>query len=150
MSKLIGYSKIRIFNPTMSYSSLAVVPTSQASALQRTGRAGRTSEGICYRLYPSATFDSLPYSTPPEITRVDLTTPLVQLKSLGIDDLMKLEWVTMPPSESILHALNEMLQAKLISADGHLTVMGQKLAEFPVDIKTACMVRSHTLHNIYH
>lgn len=134
----------------MSYSSLAVVPTSQASALQRTGRAGRTSEGICYRLYPSATFDSLPYSTPPEITRVDLTTPLVQLKSLGIDDLMKLEWVTMPPSESILHALNEMLQAKLISADGHLTVMGQKLAEFPVDIKTACMVRSHTLHNIYH
>ena len=125
----------------MSYSSLSIVPTSQASALQRTGRAGRTSEGICYRLYPAATFSTLPYSTSPEITRVDLTTPLVQLKSLGIDDLTKLEWVTMPPSKSILHALNEMLQAKLISDAGHLTVMGKKLAEFPVDIKTACMVR---------
>ncbi|THH20964.1 hypothetical protein EW146_g488 [Bondarzewia mesenterica] len=135
-----GYVKIRTFDPQISLSSLSVVPTSQASAIQRAGRAGRTAEGICYRLYPRATFNTLPRTTPPEITRVDLTTPLLQLKSLGIDDLTKLEWVTPPPSESILRALDALHLVKIIDQNGNLTVMGQKLAEFPVEVKLASVL----------
>ncbi|KAI0928125.1 hypothetical protein AcW2_004237 [Taiwanofungus camphoratus] len=135
-----GFVKIRTYNPTTSLSSLVTVPVSQASATQRAGRAGRTSAGICYRLYPQNVFDKLPLTTPPEITRTDLTTPILQLKSLGIDDLMKFEWVSSPPAESVLRALEGLHAAGMIGDDGRLTVTGEKVAECPVEVNIARML----------
>lgn len=116
------------------------MPTSQASATQRAGRAGRTAPGICYRLYPAAAFDSLPKATPPELTRTDLTTPLLQLKSLGIDDFMRFEWISPPPSESVLRALEGLIRAGMIGQEGALTEVGAKVAECPVEVTIARMV----------
>ncbi|KAG7095106.1 hypothetical protein E1B28_005891 [Marasmius oreades] len=135
-----GFVKIRVYNPTTALASLATVPTSKASATQRAGRAGRTSSGICYRLYPLEAFDSLPPSTPAEITRTDLTTPVLQLKSLGIDNLMKFEWVSAPPAESLLRALEGLFAAEMIGEDGKLTAVGQKVAECPVEMGIARML----------
>ncbi|EED81955.1 predicted protein [Postia placenta Mad-698-R] len=135
-----GFVKIRTYNPTTSLSSLVTVPVSQASATQRAGRAGRTSSGICYRLYPEHAFDKLPRTTAPEITRTDLTTPILQLKSLGIDDLMKFEWVSAPPAESALRALEGLHAAGMIGEDGRLTVTGEKVAECPVEVNIARML----------
>ncbi|ESK97822.1 deah (asp-glu-ala-his) box polypeptide 35 [Moniliophthora roreri MCA 2997] len=135
-----GFVKIRVYNPTTALASLATVPTSKASATQRAGRAGRTSPGICYRLYPMESFEALPPSTPPEITRTDLTTPILQLKSLGIDNLMKFEWVSAPPAESVLRALEGLFAAEMIGEDGRLTQVGQKVAECPVDMAIARML----------
>lgn len=117
------------------------VSTSSASATQRAGRAGRTSSGICYRLYPASAYDALPRTTPPEITRTDLTTPILQLKSLGIDDLMKFEWVTSPPAESLVRSLEGLVAAGMVGEDGRLTVVGEKVAECPVEVNIARMVR---------
>ncbi|GBE82564.1 Pre-mRNA-splicing factor ATP-dependent RNA helicase prp22 [Sparassis crispa] len=135
-----GFVKIRTYNPTTSLSSLATVPISSASATQRAGRAGRTSSGICYRLYPKSALDSIPLTTQPEITRTDLTTPILQLKSLGIDDLMKFEWVTAPPAKSVLRALEGLVAAGMIGEDGRLTVTGEKVAECPVEVNIARML----------
>ncbi|KAJ6547237.1 pre-mRNA splicing factor [Mycena capillaripes] len=137
-----GFVKIRTYNPTTALASLATVPTSVASATQRAGRAGRTSPGVCYRLYPITAFDSLPLSTPPEITRTDMTTPILQLKSLGIDDLMKFEWVSAPPAESVLRALEGLVAAGMIGEDGRLTVVGEQVAECPVEVVVARMLFS--------
>ncbi|KAJ7470444.1 P-loop containing nucleoside triphosphate hydrolase protein [Mycena latifolia] len=137
-----GFVKIRVYNPTTALASLATVPTSVASATQRAGRAGRTSPGICYRLYPISVFNSLPLSTPPEITRTDMTTPILQLKSLGIDDLMKFEWVSAPPAESVLRALEGLVAAGMIGEDGRLTVIGEQVAECPVEVGIARMLFS--------
>lgn len=83
----------------------------------------------------------MPKSTAPEVTRVDLTTPLLQLKALGIDDLMKFEWVTPPPAESVLRALEALVNAGMLGReDARLTEMGAKVAEVPVDIGAARMV----------
>ncbi|KAJ7349387.1 P-loop containing nucleoside triphosphate hydrolase protein [Mycena albidolilacea] len=136
-----GFVKIRVYNPTTALASLATVPTSVASATQRAGRAGRTSPGVCYRLYPISTFNALPLSTAPEITRTDMTTPILQLKSLGIDDLMKFEWVSAPPAESVLRALEGLVAAGMIGEDGRLTVIGEQVAECPVEVGVARMVR---------
>ncbi|KAJ7074423.1 P-loop containing nucleoside triphosphate hydrolase protein [Mycena amicta] len=133
-------AEIRIYNPTTALASLATVPTSLASATQRAGRAGRTSPGVCYRLYPKSVLDSLLLSTPPEITRTDMTTPILQLKSLGIDDLMKFEWVSAPPAESVLRALEGLVAAGMIGTDGRLTVMGEQVAECPVEVGIARML----------
>ncbi|KAI0086691.1 P-loop containing nucleoside triphosphate hydrolase protein [Irpex rosettiformis] len=135
-----GFVKIRIYNPTSALSSLATVPVSIASATQRAGRAGRTSSGICYRLYPQSALNTLPRTTPPELTRTDLTTPILQLKSLGIDDLMKFEWVTSPPAESVLRALENLFAAGMVGEDGRLTVIGEKVSECPVEVNIARML----------
>lgn len=83
---------------------------------------------------------SLVPTTQPELTRTDLTTPILQLKSLGIDDLMKFEWVTSPPAESVLRALETLVAAGMVGEDGRLTVVGEKVAECPVEVNIARMV----------
>jgi len=133
--------QLRTYNPTTLLSSLSTVKTSAASAAQRAGRAGRTSSGLCYRLYPPFVLDSLPVTTAPELTRTDLTTPILQLKSLGIDDLMKFEWVTSPPAESVLRALEGLVASGMLDVDGRLTDMGEKVSECPVEVNIARMVR---------
>ncbi|TDL25067.1 P-loop containing nucleoside triphosphate hydrolase protein, partial [Rickenella mellea] len=137
-----GFVKIRTFNPTTALASLAIIPVSIASATQRAGRAGRTSAGICYRLYTETSMRSLPRTTPPEIMRTDMTTPILQLKSLGIDDLMKFEWVTGPPAESVLRALEGLFAAGMIGEDGRLTPVGEKVAECPLEVHISRMLFS--------
>ncbi|KAI0048245.1 P-loop containing nucleoside triphosphate hydrolase protein [Auriscalpium vulgare] len=137
-----GHVKIRLFDAKIGMSSLTIVPTSQASAIQRAGRAGRTTSGSCYRLYPSSSFDSLPHTSVPEICRTDLTSPILQLKALGIDNLMKLEWLTLPPAETIAQSLSSLICDNVVSDDGHLTALGRKVAEIPLEVKLACMLFS--------
>ncbi|KAH7912626.1 P-loop containing nucleoside triphosphate hydrolase protein [Hygrophoropsis aurantiaca] len=116
---VVDYGFVKVHNGRGTH-LLATVPVSAASAIQRAGRAGRTAPGICYRLYLESTFNSLSPSTPPEITRTDMTTPILQLKSLGIDDLMKFE----SPG---------YCSAGMIGEDGRLTA-------FSVDVNTARML----------
>ena len=71
---------------------------------------------------------------------MDLTTPILQLKSLGIDDLIKFEWVTNPPAESVLRALEGLVNAGMVGDDGRLTLVGEKVAECPVEVNIARMV----------
>ncbi|KAG9024377.1 hypothetical protein FRB95_011611 [Tulasnella sp. JGI-2019a] len=134
-----GFVKIRTYNPKSTLSRLIAVPTSRASATQRAGRAGRTSSGICFRLYPESALTSgiMPATTPPEVVRSDLTTPILQLKALGIDDLVKFEWVTNPHAEGVLRALEGLVSAGMIGEDGRLTPVGEKVAECPVDVNVA-------------
>jgi hypothetical protein len=63
---------------------------SQASAHQRAGRAGRTQPGKCFRLYTESSFKKdLQEQTYPEILRSNLGSVVLQLKKLGIDDLVR-------------------------------------------------------------
>lgn len=111
-----------------------------ASASQRAGRAGRTSPGVCYRLYTETSYKTLPLTTPPELTRTNLSTPILQLKSLGINDLMKFDWITAPPVESVLRGLENLVAAGMIADNGSLTRMGEQVAECPVEVSVARMV----------
>jgi ATP-dependent RNA helicase DDX35 len=70
-----------------------------------------------------------------------MTTPILQLKSLGIDDLMKFDWVSAPPAESVLRALEGLVASNMIGEDGRLTVIGEQVAECPVEVGVARMVR---------
>jgi ATP-dependent RNA helicase DDX35 len=69
-----------------------------------------------------------------------MTTPILQLKSLGIDDLMKFEWVTAPPAECVLRALEGLIAAGMIGEDGRLTMVGEQVSECPVEVNIARMV----------
>ncbi|KAF9021693.1 P-loop containing nucleoside triphosphate hydrolase protein [Hymenopellis radicata] len=120
-----GFVKIRTYNPSTGLSSLATVPTSVAHLLS-------TIPHVRLRIAARA--------MPPEITRTDMTTPILQLKSLGVDDLMKFEWVTAPPAECVLRALEGLVASGMIGEDGRLTVMGEQVAECPVEVGIARML----------
>jgi HrpA-like RNA helicase len=78
-----------VYNPRIRVESLLVSPISQASAHQRAGRAGRTQPGKCFRLYTEGSFKKdLQEQTYPEMLRSNLSTVVLQLKKLGIDDLV--------------------------------------------------------------
>jgi pre-mRNA-splicing factor ATP-dependent RNA helicase DHX15/PRP43 len=85
-----GFAKQKVYNPRIRVESLLVSPISRASAHQRAGRAGRTKPGKCFRLYTEASFArDLQEQTYPEILRSNLGSVVLQLKKLGIDDLVR-------------------------------------------------------------
>ncbi|XP_037666960.1 probable ATP-dependent RNA helicase DHX35 isoform X2 [Choloepus didactylus] len=105
-----GFVKLRAYNPRTAIECLVVVPVSQASANQRAGRGGRNRCGKCYRLYTEEAFDNLPQSTVPEMQRSNLAPVILQLKALGIDNVLRFHFMSPPPAQSMVQAL-ELLYA---------------------------------------
>lgn len=105
-----GFVKLRAYDPRTGIDTLTATPISRASATQRSGRAGRTKPGKCYRLYTEAAFSNLTATTIPEMQRSNLAPVILQLKALGIDNIARFDFPTAPPSELIIRAL-ELLHA---------------------------------------
>jgi ATP-dependent RNA helicase DDX35 len=82
----------------------------QASATQRSGRAGRVRHGKCYRLYTEAAFAAMRPQEIPELQRSDLSTMILQLKALGIDNVVQFDFVSPPPSKLMLRALDVLFR----------------------------------------
>jgi len=76
----------------------------------------------------------------PEISRTELSSAVLQLKALGIDNFMKLHWLTIPPSDSIAQSFSSLAIHSIIDDDGRLTSLGSKVAEIPLDVKAACLL----------
>ncbi|KAG6168130.1 hypothetical protein E4U11_006040 [Claviceps purpurea] len=129
-----GYVKENIYNPATGMSNLVVVPCSRASANQRSGRAGRVGPGKCFRLYTKfAYMNEMDESTTPEIQRTNLNGVVLQLKSLGINDLLEFEFMDPPPTEALIGALSQLFALQGLNHKGELTKMGRQMAEFPTD-----------------
>jgi pre-mRNA-splicing factor ATP-dependent RNA helicase DHX15/PRP43 len=91
-----GFSKQKVYNPRIRVESLLVSPISRASAQQRAGRAGRTRPGKCFRLYTEEDFlNGLQESTYPEILKSNLGSIVLQLKKVGIDDLVHFDFMVL-------------------------------------------------------
>ncbi|CED83397.1 pre-mrna splicing factor [Phaffia rhodozyma] len=137
-----GFVKLRTFNPRTGMDVLSVVPCSLASLNQRSGRAGRTSPGKSYRLFPVSTLTSLSTSTSPEITRSDISLFILQLKALGIENVVRgFDYFTAPSSEMMRRALEFLVGLKALDDRGRLTLnSGMKMAEMPVDPMMAAML----------
>lgn len=84
-----GFVKIKWFDAESNMDSLMVVPVSKAQAEQRAGRAGRIRNGKVFRLCTEESYAKLPNQIPPEIRRSDLSSTVLYLKALGIDNILK-------------------------------------------------------------
>ncbi|KAG5068246.1 hypothetical protein JHK85_000623 [Glycine max] len=93
-----GFVKARSYDPGKGMESLIIIPTSKSQALQRSGRAGREGPGKCFRLYPEREFEKLEDSTMPEIKRCNLSNVILQLKALGVDDILGFDFIDKPSS----------------------------------------------------
>jgi len=133
-----GFSKQKVYNPRIRVESLLVSPISKASAQQRAGRAGRTQPGKCFRLYTEKAFKKvLIEQTYPEILRSNLGSVVLQLKKLGIDDLVHFDFMDPPAPETLMRALELLNYLGALDDDGNLTDVGSMMAEFPLDPQLA-------------
>jgi ATP-dependent RNA helicase DHX8/PRP22 len=129
-----GFSKQKAFNPKLGMDSLVVTPISQASARQRAGRAGRTGPGKCYRLYTEQAYktEMLPTNIP-EIQRTHLGNTVLQLKAMGINDLLGFDFMDPPPVATLVGAMEGLHALGALDDEGLLTRLGRKMAEFPLE-----------------
>nr|CDS28337.1 pre mRNA splicing factor ATP dependent [Hymenolepis microstoma] len=136
-----GFAKQKVYNPRIRVESLLVTAISKASAQQRAGRAGRTRPGKCFRLYTERAYQQeMQDNTYPEILRSNLGTVVLQLKKLGIDDLVHFDFMDPPAPETLMRALELLNYLAALDDDGNLTDLGSMMAEFPLDPQLAKMV----------
>jgi pre-mRNA-splicing factor ATP-dependent RNA helicase DHX15/PRP43 len=136
-----GLSKQKVYNPRMRVESLMVSPISKASSKQRAGRAGRTRAGKCYRLYTEATYkNELSETTHPEILRSNLTSVVLTLRVMGIENLVKFDFMDPPTPETMMRALEVLNYLGALDDEGEITELGRLMSEFPLDPELSKML----------
>ncbi|KAB5582652.1 P-loop containing nucleoside triphosphate hydrolase protein [Coniochaeta sp. 2T2.1] len=129
-----GFVKLRAYNPKTGIETLTATPVSKASAAQRAGRAGRTKPGKCFRLYTEDAFQALPDTNVPEIQRSNLAPFILQLKALGIDNVVRFDFLTPPPAELMIKALELLYSLGAVDDYAKLTKpLGMRMAELAVE-----------------
>ena len=136
-----GFVKQNCYDPKLGMDQLVIVPISQAQARQRSGRAGRTGPGKCYRLYTESAFhfEMLPNGLP-EIQRTNLANTVLTLKAMGINDLVHFDFMDKPPHQSLITALELLYNLGALDDEGFLTRAGRKMAEFPLEPQVSKML----------
>ncbi|KAK4483666.1 hypothetical protein RD792_010867 [Penstemon davidsonii] len=129
-----GFAKQNVYNPKQGLDSLVITPISQASAKQRAGRAGRTGPGKCYRLYTESAFhNEMSPTSIPEIQRINLGTTTLNMKAMGLNDLLSFDFMDPPSPQALISAMEQLYSLGALDEEGLLTKLGRKMAEFPLD-----------------
>ena len=140
-----GTARISRYSNRSKVQRLPIEAVSQASANQRSGRAGRTSDGIAIRLYSEEDYARRPEYTEPEILRTSLASVILQMLSLGFGDITAFPFLTPPDSRGVKAAfdlLTELGAVEPSRRDGspHLTRIGRDIARMPIDPRFARML----------
>ncbi|MFJ9995111.1 ATP-dependent RNA helicase HrpA [Streptomyces werraensis] len=140
-----GFARISRYSHRTKVQRLPIEPISQASANQRKGRCGRTSDGICIRLYSEDDFLSRPEFTDAEILRTNLASVILQMTAAGLGEIEKFPFIDPPDHRNIrdgVQLLQELGALDPTQKDPRkrLTQTGRKLAQLPVDPRLARMV----------
>ncbi|MCL2175244.1 MAG: ATP-dependent RNA helicase [Treponema sp.] len=127
-----GLAKLNWYNPRTFTSSLIESPISIASANQRKGRAGRTREGTCYRLYSRKDFEQRALYTAEEIFRTDLSEVILRMADLGITDFEDFNFISAPEKEGIKGGIETLKLLDALENDRSLSNIGKLMTEFPL------------------
>ncbi|HYQ68636.1 ATP-dependent RNA helicase HrpA [Actinophytocola sp.] len=140
-----GFARVSRYSNRLKVQRLPIEKISQASANQRKGRCGRTSDGICVRLYAEDDFDARPEFTDPEILRTNLASVILQMAAADLGDIAEFPFVEPPDRRHITDGMNLLhelgaLETSTKDTLPRLTVLGRRLARLPVDPRLARMV----------
>ncbi|WP_336632264.1 MULTISPECIES: ATP-dependent RNA helicase HrpA [unclassified Microbacterium] len=135
-----GTARISRYSARTKIQQLPIEPISQASAQQRSGRAGRTSTGIAIRLYSEEDFLGRPEYTEPEILRTSLASVILQMLSLGFGDIEEFPFLTPPDSRGVKAAFDLLTELRAVGRERRLTGLGREIARLPIDPRFARMI----------
>ena len=136
----LGLAKVPGHDPKTGIESLREQPISQASARQRTGRAGRTGPGICVRLYDRQSFHTRAAFPSEEVLRMDLSEVVLRLIDLGIHDVEAFPFITPPPRRSLIGAVTTLRAMGAIDDERNLTAVGRRMVPFPLPPNLSRMI----------
>jgi len=138
-----GTARISRYSLRTKVQRLPIEPISRASANQRKGRCGRTSDGVCIRLYTEADFESRPEFTDPEILRTNLASVILQMAALDLGEVADFPFVDPPDSRNIADGIRLLEELSAVLPGGgrpRLTEAGRKLARLPADPRLGRMI----------
>ncbi|KCV73087.1 adenosinetriphosphatase [Fonticula alba] len=137
-----GKAKQRNYDMNTGIQTFNVSWISKASADQRSGRAGRTGPGHCYRLFSSAVFDNhFPQFSDPEIVGMPIENVVLQMKSMNIDNIVNFPFPT-PPARRAIEKAEELLVylGALEATSKKIIQAGKVIASFPISPRFAKML----------
>ena len=138
-----GTARISRYSHRTKVQRLPIEPISQASASQRTGRCGRTADGICIRLYSQDDFASRPEFTEPEILRTSLASVILRMADLDLGEISDFPFVDPPDARNVadgIRLLHELGAVTQPAGRPQLTDVGRKLARLPLDPQLGRMI----------
>lgn len=119
---------------------LDTVPISLDMAQQRTGRAGRLTEGVCYRLWTMATEHRMAPQRTAELLTADLAPMLLDVAAWGESRVERLPWLTPPPASAVAQARRLLTALGALTPNGSITPHGRRLAQLPCHPRIAQML----------
>ena len=135
-----GLAKLNFYDPYSFISSLDETLVSKSSCNQRKGRAGRTEEGTCYRLYSRKDFESRPLYTVEEIYRTDLSEVVMRMSELGIYDFDSFDFISPTSKKGIIGAIETLNMLDALEKDYSLSNIGQIMCKFPLPPRQSRMI----------
>ncbi|MCU1526820.1 MAG: ATP-dependent helicase HrpA, partial [Frondihabitans sp.] len=141
-----GTARISRYSTRAKVQRLPIEAISQASANQRSGRSGRTSDGIAIRLYSEQDFERRPEFTEPEILRTNLAAVILQMISLGLGDIAGFPFLQPPDSRGIKDGLDLLRELGAVTMAGDITRVGRQITRLPIDPRLARMVLESKQH----
>ncbi|KAK8113596.1 pre-mRNA-splicing factor ATP-dependent RNA helicase PRP43 [Apiospora sp. TS-2023a] len=128
-----GLQKEMLYKARTQFDMLLVGSISQASALQRKGRAGPVGPGSCFHLYTKWVYDHMLTWRVPEVMNTALEPEILSLKTAGFEDLVNFDWLDPPATELLFRGTWNLMDMGLLDHDAHITPDGRAAAVFPID-----------------
>ena len=135
-----GFCRTLVYQPRNSMSRLETVRISMDMARQRSGRAGRVAEGICYRLWTKATELRMEQCRKPEILDADLAPVALDIAAWDGARMTSLPWLTPPPAAHLSQAESLLRALGAIDSHGAITTHGRRLQQLPCHPRIAQML----------
>ena len=135
-----GQSRVKRYSPRQKLDRLQIEPISQASANQRAGRCGRTSPGICYRLYADTDFQTRAEFTDPEILRSSLGGVILRMLALGLGQIDDFPFIDAPDERALRDGWQQLIELGAVAPNRQISPLGRQMARLPIDPKLARML----------
>ncbi|MDT8453306.1 MAG: ATP-dependent helicase HrpB [Gammaproteobacteria bacterium] len=146
-----GLERILDYSPASGMNRLKTQFISQDSAEQRSGRAGRLSAGVCYRLWTAQQQPRLLKHSCAEILHSDLSTLVLELANWGVQQLDDMQWMDSPPTSATEQARTLLLQLHALDDSGRITPHGRDMLRLGTHPRLAHMMLSATeISQSYH
>lgn len=125
-----GLCRTMVFDKRNGMSHLETVRISRDMATQRMGRAGRLSEGVCYRMWAQSAEHGMQECRRPEILDADLSSLVLDITAWGESNMEKLPWLTLPPRGNVYQA-QALLESLGAIRNGSITELGKRMSRIP-------------------
>jgi len=146
-----GLERVLDYSPASGMNRLITRSISQDSAVQRSGRAGRLSAGVCYRMWTAEQQPRLLKHAAAEILHSDLSSLALELANWGVTDASELQWMDLPPASAFDQAKALLQKLSAIDEQGKITAHGRNILKLGTHPRLAHMMLMATeLNQTYH